>query len=173
MKRQRRHHLPEEVYDGNNHVVYLTTCTANHGRWLREPDLAAIARDEILMLHGAYPVIGYCIMPDHIHMLLGNAGSKLGSIMNRFKGRTSRRVRGVRRGLEVWQAGYWDHIVRREEGLYKVLQYILLNPVRAELVDDWWDYPWLGAPLLGDVGPDLFDVLSPEDLVWRELLADE
>jgi hypothetical protein len=57
--------------------------------------------------------------------------------------------------------------------LYKVLQYILLNPVRAGLVDDWWDYKWLGAPLLGDVGPHMFSVVSPEDIVWRELLRDE
>ena len=93
--------------------------------------------------------------------------------MNAFKGRISRQVRSARPGLVVWQRGYWDHIVRREEGLYKVLQYILLNPVRAGLVDSWWDYPWLGAPLLGDVGPDFFSLASPEDIVWRDLLVEE
>ncbi len=70
-----------------------------------------IVRDEILKLHSDRPVIGYCIMPDHIHLLLCNAGSKLGTIMNGFKGRTSRQVRETRPGLEVWQEGYWDHIV--------------------------------------------------------------
>jgi REP element-mobilizing transposase RayT len=124
VQRRRKHHLHDDVYDGQYHVVYLTVCTANRGRWLEDPELAVIARDEILKTHGDHPVIGYCIMPDHIHLLLCNAGSKLGTIMNRFKGRTSRQVRGRRPGLEMWQEGYWDHIVRREEGLYKVLQYI-------------------------------------------------
>jgi len=91
--------------------------------------------------------------------------------MNRFKGRTSRLIRKARPGLDVWQEGYWDHIVRREEGLYKVLQYILLNPVRAGLAEYWWEYEWLGAPLLGEVGPDLFIHAAAEDIVWRDLLA--
>jgi hypothetical protein len=77
----------------------------------------------------------------------------------------------VHPGLEVWQEGYWDHIVRREEGLYEVLQYILLNPVRSDMVNDWWDYEWLGSPLLGDVGPDFFGHVAPEDIMWRDLLS--
>ena len=90
--------------------------------------------------------------------------------MNGFKGRTSRKVREQRAGLKVWQQGYWDHVVRREEGLYSTLQYIFLNPVRADLVGNWWDYEWLGAPLLGNVGKDLFSCISPEDIVWRGLI---
>ena len=91
--------------------------------------------------------------------------------MNRFKGRTSRQVRTLKPGLATWQSDYWDHIVRKDEGLHTVLQYILLNPVRAGLVADWWDFEWLGSPLMGDVGPEFFSVASPENIVWRDLLA--
>jgi REP element-mobilizing transposase RayT len=171
--RRKKHHLPDEVYDGGRYVLYLTICTANRGRWLMEPDLATIARDEILNLHVDFPVLGYCIMPDHVHIMMCNAGSQLGSVLNRFKGRTSRQIRMANPGLEVWQEGYWDHIVRREEGLYTVLQYILLNPVRAGLVEYWWDYEWLGAPLFGEVGPQFFSLAAPENTVWRDLLAVE
>jgi REP element-mobilizing transposase RayT len=110
-------------------------------------------------------------MPDHVHILLCNSGAALGTIINGFKGRTSRRVRKARPDLDVWQKDYWDHIVRQEEGLYKALQYILLNPVRSGLVDTWWDYSWLGAPLLGDVGPDFYTFVAPEDITWRDLLS--
>ena len=171
MQRRRKHHLSDEVFDKEHHVVSLTVCTASRGRWLGNPNLAMMARDEILRLHRDHPVIGYCIMPDHVHMLLCNAGSTLGTIMNGFKGRTSQRVRVRQPGLEVWQSSYWDHIVRRAEGLYSTLQYILLNPVRAGLTDNWWDYEWLGTPLLGEVGPDLFSNASPENIVWRDLLG--
>ncbi len=173
VQRRRKHHLSDEFFEGQYHIVYLTVCTANRGRWLEDPEFAMIVRDEILKLHSNHPVIGYCIMPDHIHLLACNAGSKVGTIMNGFKGRVSRQVRGERPALEVWQGGYWDHIVRRSEGLYKVLQYILLNPVRAGLVENWWDHEWLGAPLLGEVGPDLFTLASPEDIIWRDLLLEE
>ena len=91
--------------------------------------------------------------------------------MNLFKGRMSRRVRQIRPDLDqVWQASYWDHIVRREEGLYKVLQYILMNPVRAGLVEDWWTFPWLGSPMLGPIGPDFFGDVDAENIVWSEIL---
>ena len=171
MQRRRKHHLPDEVFNRKNYIVSLTICTADRGRWLEDPELGVVVRDEILKLHRDHPVLGYCIMPDHIHLLLCNAGSTLGKITNAFKGRVSRKVRRVRPELEVWMLSYWDHIVRMEEGLYTVLQYILLNPVRAGLVEDWWDYAWLGSPVLGEVGPDFFSFSSPEDIVWSELLS--
>jgi putative transposase len=171
VQRRKQHHLPDEVYEGQNHVLYITACTANRSHWWEDPELAAICRDEIEALHSNYPVIGYCVMPDHVHVLLCNAGSTPATIMNGFKGRTSRKVRARQLGLEVWQKGYWDHIVRRSEGLYRVLQYIFLNPVRAKWIEDWWNYEWLGAPLLGDVGPDFFGYAPPEDIMWRELLS--
>jgi REP element-mobilizing transposase RayT len=171
VQRRKRHHLPDEAFDGNNFVVYITVCAARRGRWLERPGLAVIVRDEILKLHTEYPVIGYCIMPDHVHFLICNSGAGLSRIMNLFKGRVSRGVRLIESDLEIWQAGYWDHIVRKEEGLYKTLQYVLLNPVRAALVEEWWDYEWLGAPLLGRVGPDFFTFVSAEDIVWRDVLG--
>jgi len=131
-----------------------------------------IVRDEILGLHNHRPVVGYCIMPDHVHLLFCNAGSSIATIMNGFKGRISRRVHQNRPGLEVWQSGYWDHIVQKDEGLYSTLQYILLNPVRAGLAENWWDYEWLGSPLLGDISPDLFNLATPEDIMWHDLLRD-
>jgi len=82
MQRRKQHHLPEEVFEGQNHVVSLTVCTADRGRWLGRPEMAVIARDEIQGLHSDHPVLGYCIMPDHVHLLLCNAGSTLGTIMN-------------------------------------------------------------------------------------------
>jgi len=171
VQRRKRHHLPDEVFEGQNHVVSLTVCTADRGRWLARPEMAGIARDEILGLHCDHPVLGFCIMPDHIHLLMCNAGSALGTIVHGFKGRVSKQVRRLDPELSPWQSGYWDHIVRQEEGLYDVLLYILLNPVRAGLVNDWWDHPWLGSPLMGDVGPDFFSSASPENIVWRDLLV--
>ena len=111
-------------------------------------------------------------MPDHTHLLLCNTGVPLGKIVGSFKGRTSRGVRKKRPGFDVWQRGYWDHVVRKDDGLYSTLLYIFLNPVRAGLVKQWWDYEWLGSPLLGNVGEELFSNVSPEDVVWRDLLGE-
>jgi len=103
---------------------------------------------------------------------MANSGSTLGTILNRLKGRASSRVHQIDPHIVLWQPGYWDHIVRRDEGLYQALKYILSNPVRAGLVENWWDYPWLGSPLMGDVGPDFFNTTKPEDIVWSDLLSE-
>ena len=170
MPRRRKHHLPSSVYDGHRYVVSVTICTADRARWLVDPELAELVVQETLRLHRDHPVLGYCIMPDHIHLVACNAEAPISRIVGRFKGRISRRVRQLHPGLTLWHRGYWDHIVRREEGLYAVLRYVLLNPVRKGIVENWWDYPWLGSPMIGVVGPDFFTTASPEDIVWSEIL---
>ena len=44
-----------------------------------------------------------------------------------------------------WQKDFFDHIIRKEEGLINVAKYILDNPVRKGLVEHWQDYPFKGA----------------------------
>ncbi len=53
-----------------------------------------------------------------------------------------------KRGIEspVWQRGFYDHIVRRQEALADIQRYILANPVHAGLVDDDEAYPYSFAP---------------------------
>lgn len=170
MLRRRRHHLDEKVFEGTPRVVFLTICTASRHPWLAKPSLASVVRDEIKVLHETHPVLGFCLMPDHLHLLFGTAGDRLPSVVGRFKGRASRKVRQLEPELEVWQPGYWDHVIRRDDGLLKTLQYLLLNPVRAGLADEWWTYPWLGSPLLGPVRADFFDGVTPETVVWRDVL---
>jgi len=42
---------------------------------------------------------------------------------------------------EVWQEGFHDHALRREEDLQATARYIIGNPVRAGLVPSVRDYP--------------------------------
>lgn len=44
-------------------------------------------------------------------------------------------------GRKIWQAGFHDHAVRREEDLAGIARYIVANPLRAGLVDAIGDYP--------------------------------
>ena len=48
----------------------------------------------------------------------------------------------------VWQSGYYDHAIRKEEDVVHVARYIVANPLRAGLVrslNDFslWDAVWL------------------------------
>jgi REP element-mobilizing transposase RayT len=90
-------------------------------------------------------------MPDHIHWLLvlGDKGP-LKKLMRSFKSYTARVLNGYlqRTGTRLWQPGYHDHAVRREENVGKLARYIVSNPLRGGLVDEigqypLWDAVWL------------------------------
>lgn len=42
----------------------------------------------------------------------------------------------------VWQEESFDHVLRSSEGLDAKVEYVLQNPVRKGLVDDWQRYRW-------------------------------
>jgi REP element-mobilizing transposase RayT len=56
----------------------------------------------------------------------------LGAIIRAFKSAATKRINAQRGtpGAPVWQRNYYEHIVRDEESLNRIRQYILDNPLR-------------------------------------------
>ena len=76
----------------------------------------------------------YVIMPDHVHLLLrmdhaadsGGQGSgrpTVQRILHGYKRLTAREA-----GTPLWQASFYEHVVRNETELAEILQYIRGNP---------------------------------------------
>ncbi len=91
----------------------------------------------------------YCFMPDHLHILVAgkNEKSDFKKFIKDFKQR-----RGywyahgeLYAGNKLWQSGYYEHVLRREEDTTEVLRYILNNPVRKGLVANYLDYCYSGS----------------------------
>jgi REP element-mobilizing transposase RayT len=62
--------------------------------------------------------------------------------VNAVKSYSARRVNTViGRGGRVWQRGFHDHAVRKDESLEDIARYVVLNPVRAGLVGSVGAYP--------------------------------
>jgi putative transposase len=74
------------------------------------------------------------VMPNHVHAVIwlrGN-GTSLGQVVGAFKAASAReinRLRGVA-GIPFWQRGYFDHVVRDDNDLERVREYIATNPIR-------------------------------------------
>jgi REP element-mobilizing transposase RayT len=86
-------------------------------------------------------------MPDHVHFFSSPVDStcSLSEFMQRWKQWTSKRiVQEV--GLEgpVWQAEFFDHLLRSAESYEQKWNYVRENPVRAGLVAVADDWPWQG-----------------------------
>jgi REP element-mobilizing transposase RayT len=79
----------------------------------------------------------FVVMPNHIHGLVliidnGERAPKLGSIVNAFKGDVVKRVRDVsgNSSMALWQRSYYDHIVRDQDELDRIREYIRNNPAQ-------------------------------------------
>ena len=85
--------------------------------------------------------LAFVVMPDHVHWLMRLLGTvSLGELVRRFKAKVSLAL-----GKSVWQRGFHDHALRRDEDLVAVARYVVANPVRAGLVRHIGDYPHWNA----------------------------
>ncbi|WP_054903633.1 transposase [Pseudomonas sp. NBRC 111131] len=93
-------------------------------------------------LEGLCRSLAWVVMPDHVHWLIELRSGTLCCLMRRFKSRSSHALYqlGMPR-RKVWQPGYHDHALRREESVVHVARYIVANPLRAGLVRRAGDYP--------------------------------
>ncbi len=94
---------------------------------------------------GAVDSVAYVVMPDHLHWLRLYSGkdSELSEVDGHTKRYCARQINQMRgtKCQAVWQDGFHDHAIRREEDLKEVARYIIANPVRAGLVTRVGDYP--------------------------------
>ena len=165
---RRRIRLASQVYEQPGTVALLTICTTGRRRLFDDSGNADLILGEISRLHGENArVLGFCIMPDHVHLLVLNlVGSHLG-FMRSLKGRSTAffREKGV---SAVWQRSFHDHILRRNEDISGALRYLLENPLRAGLVDSWTEYRWCGSYQWPDIDTSFFEVAS-SDVLWDRI----
>jgi REP element-mobilizing transposase RayT len=86
-------------------------------------------------------------MPDHAHLLVRmiERGMTLSRWVGDLKRWVSRATREQHRIQLRWQPGFYERVVRDSEDLVEVARYIIGNPVRAGLTDNWRSYPWSGS----------------------------
>jgi REP element-mobilizing transposase RayT len=65
----------------------------------------------------------------------GPARRSLGSLISGFKSSVTRRINEMhgKPGMTVWQRNYYEHVIRNEEELNSIRQYIIDNPKQWEL----------------------------------------
>ena len=91
---------------------------------------------------GAARSLAWVVMPDHFHWLVELQNVHLPVLMCKTKSRTVRAFNEATGTHDrLWQKGYHDRAVRREEDLQAIARYIVTNPIRAGLVKRVHDYP--------------------------------
>lgn len=90
----------------------------------------------------------FMIMPDHVHVFVRISGDiSLGSWIKGLKhllGFEIRREVLPEQIKNVWQPGFFDHVLRSDESYREKWGYVRMNPVRKGLVAKAEDWPYHG-----------------------------
>lgn len=156
MEYPKRKNLRIESFDYSSAGAYfVTVCTANRENlfWdnvkiscnsvgadsIRPQDvplspIGSLAEDAISQISEHYEHISvdnYCIMPDHVHILLritpttSGVSVELSTVIASLKRWVSRQV-----GRPIWQKSYYDHVIRGQRDYNEIWQYIEENPLK-------------------------------------------
>jgi putative transposase len=128
-----------DVIDGK--MVLSTTGLIAEGCWKEIPEhFSGVVLD------------AFVFMPNHIHGIImirrdttcrvstterfgKPVAHSLPTIIRSYKAAVTKRVNELRRaqGLSVWQSNYYEHIIRNEEDLNDIREYIVNNPLKWDL----------------------------------------
>jgi REP element-mobilizing transposase RayT len=135
-------------------IYFVTMCTSNRrclfGKVVESEMRLNISGNLVeacwYTLPDHYPHVlldSFVVMPNHVHGLVvltrdsegRQGGPGLSEVIRAFKAFSSRRVNAARgaTGTVLWQRGFYDHVVRREESLERIRNYIITNPLRWHL----------------------------------------
>ena len=131
----------------------LTMVTEGRVPYFNDLAAARCLINEMRRLHESKQLesLAWVLMPDHLHWLLVLEDKNLSELMRLFKGVSSQLLnKQLQRQGTFWQRGFYDHAVRKEEGLRAAARYIVGNPLRAGLVETLADYPHWDAKWLVD-----------------------
>jgi len=119
---------------------------------LRQPTFARLLADALVHFnHRRYFTSCYVVMPNHCHLIVKPfAGFELEEILGKCKGYVARQINlAIGHRDAIWQEESFDRIIRDEEHLYRVIQYIGRNPRVAGIERDKWirwiDPSWQAA----------------------------
>jgi len=157
-------------YYGRGDLHFLTFSCYRRLPLLRAVDARNVfvqALNEIRARYG-FPVVGYVVMPEHVHLLIGESPGAMPSlVLEVLKQRVSRDLRrpkiptrktdvwgtlgrhsssplghAERRLARFWQTRFYDFNAWNAQKIPVVLEYMHLNPVKRKLVAHPKDWPW-------------------------------
>jgi REP element-mobilizing transposase RayT len=135
-----------------NQIYHVSSATAGRRAFFNDFDCGRIVVKAMRREHEAGNVdsLAFVVMPDHLHWLFSLTGGRALSVcVNTVKSFSARRINyRLSRHGQVWQTGFYDRAIRREDDLVGVARYIIANPLRAGVIESVRDYPLWDATWL-------------------------
>jgi REP-associated tyrosine transposase len=146
--------------DLKGRAVFFVTTTVNkrvHVFNNRKPADIAIVTLRDNLAHYNCSLLGYVLMPSHLHILICLSKAKyLSKFMQTFKILSSKRIKVLqiqkyesrfneKNKLRLWQSGFDDVLIVSEKQFLIKLNYIHTNPVKAGIAQREIDWKYSSA----------------------------
>jgi putative transposase len=176
-------------YYGNHDLHFINNCSCYRRQpWLGSPrrrDLFLTVLEEVRQRY-EFVVVGYVVMPDHIHLLIGepekgDPSKAMQAIKQGFARRVLKSERKKRQSAQqelfaagaehAWQRRFYDFNVYTARKRIEKLKYMHANPVKRGLVQEPEQWRWSsyrsyalgeeGAVKLNQHGPAEIKLTTP------------
>jgi len=126
-------------FDYSNQAVYITTKTWRNQQIFSSDYSVNFIYEGLNQISNKYDfkIVGFVIMPDHLHLIIVSQNNDLSNIMHDLKGKIAFDM--LSQGIietKLWQKGFYDHVIRNKKDLTEKLNYMHKNPLRAGLVKE-------------------------------------
>jgi putative transposase len=131
--------LERRQQTGNLH--YITFSCRGRNPYLHTPQSKALFESVLESRRQIYKydIIGYVIMPEHVHLLITEPPSHP---LSKALASIKREVSRLSTQAPFWLPRYYDFNIFTNEKCTEKLRYIHRNPVARGLVEKPEDYPW-------------------------------
>jgi len=134
------------VYPG---YLYHVTQRGNNRQYIFEDDndyILYIKRVEEYRMKFNVDLFAYCLMGNHVHFVLRPHTKE--AMAQMFRGINMRYAKYFQKKTSgsghVWQGRFFSCLLQGDY-IGQAIRYVELNPVRANMVNKAWQYPWSSA----------------------------
>jgi putative transposase len=139
-------------------TYFLTLVIYQRRKVFSTPEMRDLFRESVnhVMTFHPFSLEAYCILPDHIHLILrlpendADYSMRVRLIKTRFTKGYLQHIdkieprgesRNKRREANVWQRRFWEHFIQYDDDLHRHIEYIHYNPVKHGVVGNVRDWP--------------------------------
>lgn len=136
--------MTQRAIDGP-YIYFVTTNTTNRESFFVTPERAIVLGNIIRTTSEEFQFLlfGYCILPDHVHLLVRKDGTNtLSKFMKHVKGRLWRSV-SKGHGHRFWQPRFNFRIIENEQRLIHTIHYMKYNYRKSELPEFFGEQPFV------------------------------
>jgi putative transposase len=144
---RKRTRLSASHYLGRK-TCFVTIC-CDHRRPYMAESRTAQSVEQLLVecaANRSFLLHAYCLMPDHAHVLAQgtDVNSDLLEFIRLFKQHSAFAFR-TDTAKQLWEAGFYDYILRPSDRVDDIAAYIWWNPVRKAICQEPKDFPFSGS----------------------------